>query len=1527
MPTDRILQEIEAGLDGDKAIDDIIAEIEQIRKDDEQAINDKILAIKETAAPFIVRPRTLSDALRVGAIDVTSPSDIEDEDDDISRAIRIFGAGLAFNNESVTQALGAPEPEGATEIGLDIAGNVVGGVATAVGAGRAVKAAGTALKLGGAAQFIGRVGIEAGAVAALTPEDDLAFQAGIVGAADLGVNVLRIPQRAAARLFNLSKSKDAGLEQLALPNPNKPSDISKELNKLFKAVDNIDEVPVDNIKPITFLNKIKKFNETATELDNLRKAKQVEFDNSINVPQVGDIEFTSFIKQGQDLVDEQLTKVADLIKDPKTFIQANAVDGREAFARLSQQLNSVTTSVFTKGDVSDLLKVRVGSLADDVVEGTVGITNREIPPSLQGEIDELFDIIESVDDRIALGLKPDEPIEGIIKRSEEIQKKVTNFEDAFLNDDKYLKIKSDLNKQLKEFVDDPDSLLSEDFQNTSDYIKFLDNIKKHSTEEVGVDKFLKAEASISDINNLKNPLPESIRKSIEQTVSNLDQGTTNSLKAVTNFIESGRPLDAISEDANVARVGLTRFLTSFLNKQGDDIIIDLPGIRGFKTELLGAPPELQAKIKQDFINEVLINPQLGNEVLGRSKDTRKIYQLFQAIHGNQEARVRLNFESKLADVVEDGNLATSELMDAFVPGGEQAYADYLGDVTDLNPFQRQAFETDRVVRRFIDTPFGAPLGRGVEELNLAKNQFLTFAREEIDQKVIKTLRDAFKGAPDVVSEGAASLLRQVDDLADVGRVAGKGDDVIQGEIDTILAKQTPEVKALYNQYRKAADDGLEFVNSKIEEYNKAVADGLIKGEELSLISRKPGFLPHVWEGSYRVKYIDNVDGKDVVRILNNGVDTNADALKAIEDFLDLNPEFNNKIIVEPKILATLDDEFDTIGVLGQQVDNLYGRDASDLRKLRSSGGLKKEELQNLFFGNRLRRSANLEGFIDDPLKALHLYLYSGSKFAHFLKPIRTLENIAQQATETVGGDGQQFKQLGQWIRTLTNDTIGRPRKSAQYIDNFITGTLAKVFGDSPVLKKMGFAPGSSVTKGVSSGLLSFGRAATIGFNPSTALINYGLLFTNVSSTLGGGVTGKTFLRSLSRQWWKSTKYQPLLDRAGLKVIEGGATLRTGLEDSPLDGITTRGRHFFDNLSLTFFNGTERHARAVTIVAARDSADDIAKKLAGKIAGGKKLTFLEDVYKQTADRLELPVDSNAVKDQFAIDFMRRTNFDFDVVGLPEIFRNPVAKPALQFKTFMLRQMEFMFGLRGFELFKAVGMTSLLGGVFAIPGLNALDLISRSVWGVSPKLWAQQTFGDEISNGAPRLAGFDISQRLTIDDYNFVSETNAFGISGGKFTEFIKAAWGGDMNRAQQIATPIAIRNVLNAKELIETGEVRSDFSGNLVLSDKDINNPFLAAIPVALGFETNALRDGRSVSDLLRKRTKNINKRKQVAKKKAVKALRRGDMKAVSKIAKRHGFSLKEIRQSMNRQDLTQKDALKKTLSKDQRGTPELDLLN
>jgi hypothetical protein len=344
------------------------------------------------------------------------------------------------------------------------------------------------------------------------------------------------------------------------------------------------------------------------------------------------------------------------------------------------------------------------------------------------------------------------------------------------------------------------------------------------------------------------------------------------------------------------------------------------------------------------------------------------------------------------------------------------------------------------------------------------------------------------------------------------------------------------------------------------------------------------------------------------------------------------------------------------------------------------------------------------------------------------------------------------------------------------------------------------------------------------------------------------------------------------------------------------------------------------------VAARDQADSIAKSIIKK--NGNKLNFSEQVYKETADRMELPVDAVEVKDQFAIDFMRRTNFDFDLGGLPEIFRNPLAKPALQFKTFMLREMEFLYGLRGFELFKAMGMVTALGGLFAIPGMNAMDLIGRSIFGVSPKLWAQQTFGDELSSGAPRILGFDMSQRMQIDDLQFVGDKdNVFGIASNKFAEFVSATIKGDFNRAKVVATPVAIRNVLNAVELLKTGEIRSDFNDNLIFSDKDVDNIFIQAAIVAAGFMPNALADNRSVADLIKKRERNIRSRERIAKQRAVKALRKGDMETVSKIAKRYGFTLREIRQAMSRKDQTQKQALQNSINKDRRGASEFGLLN
>jgi hypothetical protein len=94
---------------------------------------------------------------------------------------------------------------------------------------------------------------------------------------------------------------------------------------------------------------------------------------------------------------------------------------------------------------------------------------------------------------------------------------------------------------------------------------------------------------------------------------------------------------------------------------------------------------------------------------------------------------------------------------------------------------------------------------------------------------------------------------------------------------------------------------------------------------------------------------------------------------------------------------------------------------------------------------------------------------------------------------------------------------------------------------------------------------------------------------------------------------------------------------------------------------------------------------------------------------------------------------RTQFHYGQANKPEILRNVFARLPLQFKAFMVNQIQFVMGLKKGEIPRFLAAMVLTGGLLGLPGLQIIDAVTDYVSGVSPLQYIKDKAIDAIAYG--------------------------------------------------------------------------------------------------------------------------------------------------------------------------------------------------
>ena len=292
----------------------------------------------------------------------------------------------------------------------------------------------------------------------------------------------------------------------------------------------------------------------------------------------------------------------------------------------------------------------------------------------------------------------------------------------------------------------------------------------------------------------------------------------------------------------------------------------------------------------------------------------------------------------------------------------------------------------------------------------------------------------------------------------------------------------------------------------------------------------------------------------------------------------------------------------------------------------------------------------------------------------------------------------------------------------------------------------------------------------------------------------------------------------------------------------------------ENMWMYMFNGAERINRGATAYGA------YRKELAALSRGGKALT--PDDHKKAVRK--------------AVDVVNRTQFSYNSDNIPMIMQGPVGSVLFQFKSFFVNQMEFMAGLNAQERARFVGMMGALGGfssMLDIPGVDVADHLSSLVFDAkiseASRIAEQDFFDKEQSShvarsvmrfgmyGAPGLGGIDVSKYIgpgsvmdmtrgflgpTVSDAKDFLEFGAEAIRDVNVTGNIRAE---TLEKLALRVGPSQVRRAVNGRRIVDTGQIRSSYTGKLLYEPE---KRYFEGVLAAVGASTVRTETARALDD-------------------------------------------------------------------------------
>lgn len=741
--------------------------------------------------------------------------------------------------------------------------------------------------------------------------------------------------------------------------------------------------------------------------------------------------------------------------------------------------------------------------------------------------------------------------------------------------------------------------------------------------------------------------------------------------------------------------------------------------------------------------------------------------------------------------------------------------------------------------------------------------------------------------------------------------------VIQNEVSSILAKQSQKVRDLYNEFRQITDWMHAQANSTIEFVNREF------GLNLPKVEYRIGWIPYLYEGDYFLYAKDSagrVRFRDIIFVddITNGEEV---AFKRIKQFLDAHPNFNGTIHLKPRLSVEPDDS-ELFGGFIKDFDAVFGVEARQLRQMLQEGKFTPKTVSNVFYGHALPRFYSWEERRIPLVDALHLSMINTLRFKNFLPVVKEGAMLVKKAN-SLGLQG-----LASYITEYQNHMLGRAGTTEKLLDKAI-GDLIKVAYKVPgvrsALEKAGIQPEGRHLRSVVNTLTFLNRLTAIGFNIGTAMLNPILIATNLAPVIGIRNTVWAITKAPKIFLKKPPVLEELIRESGTDLILGTIGFRDTLAKH-LDMPVSRLRHYmnvFDRLGMFMFNTTEEATRGVSLLGAYRHADQIAKRLSTGVA---PKTWQEKLYVEIAQRRGLPLASREVKKAYAIHIMENTNFVYDISQLAALSRITPLRPFMQFKTFFMKEIEFLFGLgkqSKIDLLKSLGIFTAIGGVMGLPGVNELDALARLFTGFSPKEWAYINMPEFAVAGIGTLWGTDLSTRAGIGDISFFYNTGDIWSFGGAFPSRIKKSIDayfrrGRPDQALRVLTPSVINSLIDTMHVLSGKPIRDPFSGNIAVLTPDEMN-FMKYFFRLAGFPTIEETRFQAVKRKVMTQLNRFERERNRAISDYLDAIEHGNFEKAREIMTEHKLTARQVRDALRRRGQSQTEYLKGRLPKVLRG--------
>jgi len=511
------------------------------------------------------------------------------------------------------------------------------------------------------------------------------------------------------------------------------------------------------------------------------------------------------------------------------------------------------------------------------------------------------------------------------------------------------------------------------------------------------------------------------------------------------------------------------------------------------------------------------------------------------------------------------------------------------------------------------------------------------------------------------------------------------------------------------------------------------------------------------------------------------------------------------------------------------------------------------------FGGARQRKLGIRDYSKDPYEALESYFSGFQRSAAF-------NNYEREATQVLQQLGLEQGNLKAWGEQFIADMLGKPRP----VEKAVQATL----------EHLGLDPKPRALRRVSTLIRKVESSFRLGGFMS-GIVNLSQIALNTNTVLGPKWTARGF------EALDPTKYKGIVNTLKTNGLDLGHFMPLTEEGliSHYGGVgaAVKEKRFFEALhrmSLFVFNGAEKTNRLVTAWGAFQR--EIAAGAEPKIAA-----------------------------MAAEEIVKRTQFNYRLSNTPEILRSPVGAVALQFKSFVVNELDFIASLTEKEFVAFTSSLAALGGVSLMLNMPGGEMVDNASLAFSNKKVSETIRLTDKGNPLTRFALFGVPGLFNVDLSDFVGIGSVSDITSSLFGPAISDATatakfivdgatdftaGGSVrdetkDRFLQQVMPSAIRRALRGKDIFDTGEVRSPYSGKLLYKPEA---RMREAFATGIGIPSLRLQEERAADIVTTRATTNYRNTYTSYAKEAAESTRQGNSEASRQVlreAKAAGYNI------------------------------------